>query len=510
MSNIKNQDNNSKKTNWIVGGALFLFSLIATFLFDGNSPFYKNQPATDPNYYFSVGSALNQGKVLYQDTFDQKGPYMYWLHQLGLKLTPNRGWGVAFIEAIILTITLYLIYKIAKQYLSNLGSLIVVAMMPVFLFNTRWYIYGDTAESYALPVFLLGILLILKVMFHPNIKLGWWRPFVFGISISLIFWMKFTLAISPLLLALLLLLMVGKYQGAKEFWRVTLWGVLGMIIPTIIVLGYFAAHKALKDLYHYYFYVNIFLYNGPFSKSRRLLDLLFVRLSTDLKDTLLFPAALIVLISGILTRSLIKHKSLFDQVIFALMVLSCFASSLIIPKSGYYAGTLVSVVPLAFIQIIIWINDLTNFDTMKVPALLGTVILGVSLISATFVNDNILSSRLYIVNNPIEILMKSVKNDHNGSLMVYRTMDFGFYHFADKVPYSKFPAKYNIPQKVYPAPYNDWNQAISKKSVKYIVTDKKGRKANRNLKKNYRVINKVNYNQLQGGYFAKLYLYERK
>lgn len=504
------------RSNKVVLLILFIFSSICMFLFDGNSPFYINIPSTDPNYYFTIGRALNHGKVLYRDIYDQKGPYMYWLHQMGLKVTPNHGWAVWFFEILIVTAILYLTYKIANLYLTKFGSLIVVACMPVFIFNSNWFIYGDTAELFAFPIFLLGILLILDVLFHPENKLSWWKPFVFGIAIGLMFWVKFTLAISPLMLAFGLFLVIGKKQNWTLAFKTVGWGLLGIFIPTVIVFAYFAKHHALKDLYYYYFYVNIHLYGEPISKTRRLVDILFVRLGSDLRGLILLPAALVVIVIGILSKGLTKGKGTYEQIIISLIVLCCFVSSIAIPFSwGYYIFTINTVVPFALIQIILWIKQLAHVDYKTASGPMCTLILALSLFSIPFVNQNMQLSRLYKNVNPVQAMMQPVKNDPHGTLMTYGVMDFGFYHFANKDPYSKYPAAYNIAKKKFPAPDIEWNNDIKNKSVKYIVTAKNtGVHRTKYLKKNYHRIGKtVPFINYQGGItpngMSFLRLYER-
>jgi len=82
-----------------------------------SSPFYYTNPWVDVNIYFSIGKGLFNGKVMYADLFDNKGPLTYFIYGIGYLISNKSFLGIYFLESIALTIALYCEYLIAKLFL---------------------------------------------------------------------------------------------------------------------------------------------------------------------------------------------------------------------------------------------------------------------------------------------------------------------------------------------------------------------------------------------------------
>ena len=65
-------------------GFAFLFSLLTAaallLICTKSSVLYPFNDWVDANCYFSVGKSMMNGKVLYRDIYDHKGPLLYTLH----------------------------------------------------------------------------------------------------------------------------------------------------------------------------------------------------------------------------------------------------------------------------------------------------------------------------------------------------------------------------------------------------------------------------------------------
>mgnify|MGYP000054928960 FL=1 len=64
--------------------AVLLYAMCISFLFmlicSKSSFLYPMNDWQDANCFFTVGKAMMNGKVLYKDIYEQKGPVLYFIH----------------------------------------------------------------------------------------------------------------------------------------------------------------------------------------------------------------------------------------------------------------------------------------------------------------------------------------------------------------------------------------------------------------------------------------------
>lgn len=78
---------------------LFLMASAITLLFMSRCSFlYPMSDTADANCFLNSAKYMMSGKVLYNDFFEQKGPVIYFLHILALRMIPNSFHGVYIIE----------------------------------------------------------------------------------------------------------------------------------------------------------------------------------------------------------------------------------------------------------------------------------------------------------------------------------------------------------------------------------------------------------------------------
>ena len=81
-----------RKTADILAFSMAIALLVVTFL--ARSPYGFTVPIRDSGIFLSIGSDILQGKVLYQQTWDNKQPLLYIFNALGLWLGNGSVWGV--------------------------------------------------------------------------------------------------------------------------------------------------------------------------------------------------------------------------------------------------------------------------------------------------------------------------------------------------------------------------------------------------------------------------------
>ena len=91
-----NSENRSKNTLLTIS-AIIAFSIFVVTVCSKSSPIYPLNNWDDPNCFFTVGKAMANGKVLYRDIFEQKGPLLYMLHELTYFISGKTFLGVYFV-----------------------------------------------------------------------------------------------------------------------------------------------------------------------------------------------------------------------------------------------------------------------------------------------------------------------------------------------------------------------------------------------------------------------------
>lgn len=243
------------KEHLILGLIAILTMLFATL----SSPLYPLNNWVDANAFFTMGKAMFNGKVLYRDVFDHKGPILHFLHGVAWLISNRSFFGVWILEIIACYFTLLFSYRILELYTDKRAIL----MMPVFavlLYTTSAMAKGDSAEEFCLPLLMYAVLIAIRSLKEKK-EISKKSLLLVGITSGVIAWIKYTMLgfylgwiILPLILAL-------KAKNWKYILNMVLYIGAGVVIATLPVLAYFLLNGALSDLWEVYFYINIFKYD---------------------------------------------------------------------------------------------------------------------------------------------------------------------------------------------------------------------------------------------------------
>lgn len=113
---------------------------------------------TDSSVFQYVATEMQHGSIPYRDTFDHKGPLLYFINYLGLRISPN--FGIWIIELATLTISILYFYRIARLCIEPLPSFLVVAISIVPL--SAYLEGGNLTEEYALPFISISLYIFLQ------------------------------------------------------------------------------------------------------------------------------------------------------------------------------------------------------------------------------------------------------------------------------------------------------------------------------------------------------------
>ncbi len=137
-------------------------SAVLAFLFLLNSPLHPWRCAptgTDSSVFKTVAFMMDMGYMPYKDSFDHKGPLLYVINYWGQLVAYYRG--VWVFEAASMTLTIFMLYKIARLKARVFPSTMIVLTAISMLFG--FFEQGNFTEEYAMPFIAIGIYFFLII-----------------------------------------------------------------------------------------------------------------------------------------------------------------------------------------------------------------------------------------------------------------------------------------------------------------------------------------------------------
>ncbi len=239
--------------NFILLLTLYIFLLL--FFCSKMSPFYVTNEWSDPNVYFNVAKGMVNGRTLYTEVFDHKGPFIFFLYSAGYIISNSNFFGMFIIELISWLLMSYSIYLTARLYLGKAGSFFTALIFPSFLLKLM--IAGGSAEEFILVGEIISLYLFVRYFKDKgNFSHNPWCMFVHGIICSMVILTKINLIMFwffPLLGIFINLLSNKRYKNIIYNLLAYLAGFALVAIPIIL---YFYVNNALEEAYNTYIVLN--------------------------------------------------------------------------------------------------------------------------------------------------------------------------------------------------------------------------------------------------------------
>ena len=224
------------------------------------SPLYPINVWGDANCLLTVGRVMRHGGVVYRDIYEQKGPLLYLIHMLAAYISDTSFLGVYVMEVIALTAALAASYGWMRTRAGRTWALSAAVIFGALTVTGGAFARGDSAEEFCLPL-LIGTLAI--AFREYGLREKPMRPkmlFVCGALAGGIASVKYTLLGASVGLCAVEGMLALREGGLPRALKSAGVFLLGMALPILPWVLYFAANGALGDAYTAYIYNNIFLY----------------------------------------------------------------------------------------------------------------------------------------------------------------------------------------------------------------------------------------------------------
>lgn len=225
------------------------------------SPLYPHYYGYDSALFSLLGKGILQGKLLYADLFDHKGPLIFFINALGHLLGGYAG--IFTLQIFFGLISLTFLYYSAKMLEFSQKTTLEYTLYFVFTYIVFFYTFehGNLTEEYSQPFICAALYLFIKYAAncagsqdscsHPPIY-----AFFYGIILAVLAFLRLNNAISVcagIFTIFLFLLYKKKYRNLMHN---IIAGFAGLSMVSIPICFYFWNRSALYDMIY-----ATFLYN---------------------------------------------------------------------------------------------------------------------------------------------------------------------------------------------------------------------------------------------------------
>lgn len=235
----------------------FLFLLICS----RSSFLYPCNDWNDANCFFTMGKGMMNGKILYRDLFEQKGPYLFLIYGIAWLLSSDSFFGVFILEIAALSVFLYYAMKLITLYCKRGTALFLLPILACGMTVSWSFYWGGSAEEFCLPFMSVSLYYVVKhYKEKKNLLMDKAVLFANGILAGVVLQIKFNLLGFWFAWMLFYLMTILKERKWVEIFKSSAVFLIGMLIPSIPWIVYFVLNGSLMDYYYCYIYNNIFLY----------------------------------------------------------------------------------------------------------------------------------------------------------------------------------------------------------------------------------------------------------
>lgn len=456
----KESKNIHDRLNWKLILYLLVIAVVGITLCSRTSPLYRFNDSFDSHIYFTIGRGMSEGKILYRDLLDQKGPYIYFIHALASLIDNRTFFGIYLIQIIFFFTTLFFGAKIIKIFIKE--DRCIYFGMPIFVaivLSSFAYWYGNNSEEYCWPSLMFGIYVLVKSLNYdrlPTKKEYFW----IGITSGFVLWLKFTFLAFYIGWYLVPLILYIKNKEGHQFVESILSIIGGVAVISIPVIMYFWINGALYDLWTSYFYNNLFVYKAVSLKEYKygMIEQIFDSLW---EQGNLNPQVSLLLICSFIWVYFQVNKKTFLSLAMAFFALGAVVMGIGVTYLYYYSifsvFAIFSVIPIYRI-----INFMVGKNFIKETLIfIGCIIL--ILIQSRNISFILRDKNSY----PQIKFAKIMSQSEHPTLLNYNMLDAGFYTASGIVPDTKYFCRINMPIQEQ---FDVQNDIVDNGKVEFIVT----------------------------------------
>lgn len=465
LKKIFTESLNDKKALAILFGYVFFLLYVCSNM----SPFYYSNEWADVNIYFNVGKAIFNGKTLYTEVFDHKGPLIFFIYGFGYLISNHSFFGMFLIELLMWSTMICAVYYMARLYLNPMFACFTALLFPISLIELMKA--GGSAEEFILVAECISMYFFVKYYKEKEASThNIYYMLAHGAMCSIAFFIKINLIMFwffPLLGIFLNLLLKKEFKNL--FLNIFAFGV-GFLIIAVPILSYLITHNALQEAYNIYIDLN-----SRYAEIQSVSDTIILLLYRLL---FLFMQPLSLLILPLIGVFYFSVKCIGNVIGKWVMVLSGISLYSIIFMSPvfqfYYPIPFLVFTALGILGLFIIMDRLLNI-TVSFPVkyvLLFTVVIYYGAISRSNLEETKLS--LYVDEKPpllTQSIYDEISKEENPTLL---NLGFGLgnslFTTCNIVPNVRYFISPNLTYESYPDLRDEQEKYIENKATQFVLT----------------------------------------
>lgn len=471
MTTMTIEEKNKKKFQVVSIAFCGLVAFAFLLLCSRSSFLYAYNNWDDANSYFSMGKALFNGKVIYRDILDQKGPFLYFVYGLAYLLSHTTFRGVFLMELILSSIFLYFAKKSIELYVKPSVACMLLPVLAAVIYSSVSFYWGGSAEEVELPFFGIGLYLLLK---HYREKENFFSRkdiFISGLCAGFILLIKFnSLGFFAAWMFAVVTSRILKGQWKAMFCDCFIF-LGGMLLPAVPWFVYFAVNKSLFYWYQGYIFYNVFVYSD-LSNEAMTLGIRAYKLAKILYWQIIVNIRYFVFIMlGVFSLLISKKRAIGEK--FAVLGL-CFFSFLGIYVGGvelmYYSLPLSVFAILGMIpvgQALDWLYEQFEDRHLVLVFSTGIVIFAASLTFANAFSMNTEYRKTTKEESYLYQLAQQIPEAEDNTLLNIGCLDAGLYTVTGIVPNCYWFQTQTI---LYDQVREEQQRYIEEHQVKYVIS----------------------------------------
>jgi hypothetical protein len=461
-------DNNRKLHENTMISLIYYFLLSALFLIVStkSSPLYPLNDWVDSNAFFTMGKGMMNGKVLYLDLFEQKGPLLYFIHGISYFISNTTFLGVYIFELLSFFVFMIYCHKIISLYLKAQYALVSMPLIAFIVLNIQNFAQGDSAEEFCLPLLSISLFYFInyfKNVYPNSIPYKW--LLINGMIAGAVLWIKYSMIgfwFGWMLMMGICMIVNKQYLRMIKSSLIFLGGMLIVTLPWLI---YFGIHNAVFEWLNTYIFINVKYYSANLTLAERFLfvsrKIIHEVVWSPLVGTPCVVAAFFV-ISNKYLKSFMAQISIVVCVM--MLALTVYGGGV-----GFIYYFLIFA-PFSVLGLIVLL-DLLSLKFDKLFSYQSSIIIMALLFIVTlFINHNT-NDLLTNKNDLVQYKFASIINQSkNQTLLNYNNLDIGLYTVSGLTPSVKFFERQNIEYSKFPLNMDEQNRYIENQEVDYIVS----------------------------------------
>lgn len=313
--------------------ALIFFSFFSCIILIYANPFL-NLPGRDSGIFMYAGQQLLQGKTLYVDVWDSKGPLIFFINALGLFVGKGSRWGVWLFEFLFWLVSSLVGYTVMRRRWGAFPAFLGMSMCLIA--GQRFIGSGNFTEEYALLFTWISIYAFSQTMFGEQKRR---YPILIGAMPALNFLLRANNIGTTGVVALLYFIQEWHKTGLRQATKKSLWLLVGLLLILAPVLAYFIFHDTLDDMF-----IASILYNidysfltRPNSNNIKIIQSAILPGRKILSDWIFIPlAGYILAIFQAAKKIKTRQLSAFDGLLLLAWPVEIFASAISSRAYGHY------------------------------------------------------------------------------------------------------------------------------------------------------------------------------